>query len=351
MRTVTLLVFLWSVLAGCKTESSSPQSPLDFFARTEQSLRQRLIKARLQAVDSLNLSAFELYEPSQLCQSDQYLFVFERNLGKIAVFGKDLRGHPFFIGKGRGEGPGEVTGISDMDVHHGRIYLFSSARLVVWSIADTLVLDKKIGIEAYRGEVVDEHRLLILSPTSPAYLFNIIDLEGKVVRGFASTNLGKVMPLCYSGDLAFDGRYFYYAGESEPFIKKYTLEGRQLFSVATIDNLPSEGNYVQFEADGESMAMGYSPWALFSTAMIEVYDAYLLVVPIHDEHRKRLSYLDVYATQDGRYLATYDLARMPMALAVDDNGIYTLEREGGDVYLKRYPNVLTALAQDQRSTP
>lgn len=348
MRRATILIFLWIGLAGCRTE---PASPPDFFAKTEQPLRQRLIKARLQAVDSLNLSAFALYEPSQLCKSGPYLFTFERNIGKVAVFDRDLRARPFFIGKGRGEGPGELTGITDMDVHHDRIYLFSGTRVVVWSIADTLVLDKQMAVEAYRGEALDEHRILILSPTSSDYLFNIVDLEGKIVRGFVRTNLGKVTPLRYSGDLAFDGKYLYYAGESESYLKKYTLEGRQLFSVATIDNLPSEGNYMQFESGGESMAMGYSPGALFSTALIEVYDAYLLVVPIHDEHRRPLSYLDVYATEDGRYLATYDLAQMPRALAVDADGIYTLEREGDDFYLKRYPNVLTTLAQNQQSTP
>ncbi|SHK57500.1 hypothetical protein [Rhodothermus profundi] len=278
-------------------------------------------------------------------------FTFERNIGKVAVFDRDLQARPFFIGKGKGEGPGELTGITDMDVHHDRIYLFSGTRLVVWSIADTLVLDKQMAVEAYRGEALDEHRILILSPTSSDYLFNILDLEGKIIRGFVRTNLGKVTPLRYSGDLAFDGKYLYYAGESESFLKKYTLEGRQLFSVATIDNLPSEGNYVQFEAGGESMAMGYSPWVLFSTATIEVYDAYLLAVPIHDENRKPLSYLDIYATGDGRYVATYDLARMPLALAVDADGIYTLEREGDDVYLKRYPNVLTTLADNRPDTP
>ena len=350
MRGLTFLI-LWLLLAGCGTESSTPETAPDFFARTTQPIRERFIKASLHAIDSLNLSAFEIYEPQRLCKTGRYLMLFDRDLGKIAVFDRDLQERPFFIGKGQGEGPGELLGITDMDAYDDRVFLFSGARVVGWSVSGELVLDKKMEVEAYRGEVVDENRLLILSPTSPDHLFNLVNMEGKVIRGFVKTNLGQVSPLRYSGDLAFDGRSFYFAGEPEPLLKKYTLDGQQLFSMATIDNLPSEGNYVQFEGGAESKVMGYSPYALFSTALIEVYDGYLLAVPIHDENRRRLSYLDVYATADGRYLATYDLAQMPQALAVDADGIYTLEYHRGDAYLKRYPNVLTELAEHLPNTP
>lgn len=350
MRGLASLI-LWLLLAGCGTKSSAPEMAPDFFARTTQPVHERLIKASLHAIDSLNLSAFEIYEPQRLCKTGKYLMLFDRDLGKIAVFDRDLQGRPFFIGKGRGEGPGELLGITDMDAYDDRVFLFSGVRVVGWSTSGELILDKKMEIEAYRGEAINKDRLLILSPASPDYLFNIVDMEGRVVRGFVRTNLEQVSPLRYSGDLAFDGRYLYFAGEPEPLLKKYTLEGRQLFSMATIDNLPSEGNYVQFEGGAESMAMGYSPYALFSTAMIEVYDGYLLAVPIHDENRSLLSYIDVYATRDGHYLATYDLAQMPQALAVDADGIYTLEYHGGDAYLKRYPNLLAELAEHLPNTP
>ncbi len=340
IRTLLICFLLSAALISCERRSSTQTSVPDFFAKTPQPTDTRLIKAHLHAIDSLNLSTFGIYEPQGLRWMHGYVLLFDRALGKIAVFDSKLQEKPFFIGKGRGEGPGEVIGINDMDAYNDRVFLFSGVRVVGWSIAGDLLVDKKINVETYRGEILDDEQLLVLSPTSPDYLFNIVDREGKVIRGFVKTTLGKVTPLHYAGDLAFDGRYLYFAGESESLLKKYTLDGRQLFSMATIDNFPSEGNYVQFESDEKSIAMGYSPWALFSTAMIEVYNGYLLAVPIHDANRRPISYIDVYATSNGHYLATYDVTRMPEGLAVNTHGIYTLEREGEDVYLKRYRNVL-----------
>jgi hypothetical protein len=344
-------LFFCVILVGCVPKSSTPESEPDFFAKTEQPVRERFIKARIHAVDSLNLSLFEIYQPRRPRRYEQGMFLFEKDLGKIAVFDEEMRESPSFIGSGKGEGPGEVNGINDFQVSHDRIYLFSGMRTVVWSTSGELLSDKTMEVEAYRGEVVDENRLLIMAPTSSRYLFNIVDEEGKVVRGFVKTDLGTVTPLHYAGDLAFDGEYLYFAGEPESLIKKYTLEGRQLYSVAAIDNYPSEVNYVQFGAGGGRVAMGYAPGALFSTALIEVYDGYLLAVPIHDYDQTILSYIDVYAAEDGRYLATYDLARMPQALAVDAEGVYTLEYEGGDAYLKRYRNFLADLETNRREAP
>ena len=339
------------VLAGCVPGPSTPESEPDFFAKTEQLVHERLIKAHIHAVDSLNLSEYELYESHLMRGGKNALYVFDWGIGKLAVFDKDFENDPVFIGKGKGEGPGEVRGINDMDVHNGKIYLFSGMRVIVWSTSGGDLSDKRMEVEAYRGEVIDENKLLIMAPTSSRYLFNIVDEEGKVVRGFVKTDLGTVTPLHYAGDLAFDGEHLYFAGQPESLIKKYTLGGRQVYSVATIDNYPSEVNYVQFGAGGERMAMGYAPGALFSTAQIEVYDGYLLAVPIHDYDQTTLSYIDVYAAEDGRYLATYDLARMPQALAVDAEGVYTLEYEGGDAYLKRYRNFLADLVGSRREAP
>ncbi|WP_456425445.1 hypothetical protein [Rhodocaloribacter sp.] len=336
------------VLSGCATEPSTPNDEPDFFARTEQLVRDRIVKAHIRAVDSLNLSAYEIYQPQGVRKYRDRLYVFDRGSGRIAAFDEAMRGAPVFIGKGKGEGPGEVNGISDFQVSRDGLYLFLRRRTIVWSTSGKFISDKTRDVGVYRGEVLGPGNTLVSDPTSSGYLFNIVNEEGKTERGFVRTDLGRLTPLHYEGDLAFDGEHLYFAGVPESLIKKYTLDGRQLFSVATIDNYPGEINYVQFGGDGGRMAMGYAPGALFSTAMIEVYDGYLLAVPIHDYDQSTLSYIDVYDAEDGRYVATYDLARMPQSLAVDAEGVYTLEYEGNDAYLKRYGNFLPDL---ERSRP
>lgn len=350
MKGIFALV-ICAVLTGCATKSPSPNSEPNFFAKTEQSVRDRIVKAHIHAVDSLNLSEYEIYQPQGVRKYRDRLYVFDRGSGKIAVFDKAMRGDPEFIGKGKGEGPGEVNGISDFQVSRDSLYLFLRRRTIVWSTSGKFISDKTRGVGVYRGEVLGDGNTLVSDPTSSRYLFNIVNEEGKIERGFVQTDLGRLTPLHYEGDIAFNGEHLYFAGVPESLIKKYTLDGRQLFSVATIDNYPSEINYVQFGADGGRMAMGYAPGALFSTAMIEVYDRYLLAVPIHDYDQTTFSYIDVYDAEDGRYVATYDLARMPQSLAVDAEGIYTLEYEGNDAYLKRYGNFLPDLETSHSEAP
>jgi len=244
-----------------------------------------------------------------------------------------------------------VNGISDFQVNHDSLYLFLQRRTIVWSTSGAYITDITREVGVYRGEVLGGGETLVSDPTSSTHLFNIVNEEGKTERGFVRTELGRLTPLHYEGDIAFDGEHLFFAGVPESLIKKYTLDGRQLFSVATIDNYPSEINYVQFEASGGRMAMGYAPGALLSTAVIEVYDGYLLTVPIHDYDQTTFSYIDVYDAENGRYLATYDLARMPQSLAVDAKGIYTLEYEGNDAYLKRYENFLPGPERRWPETP
>ncbi len=348
VRLTPRALFLLLVVAAC---SSSPadKAERDFFSKREQSKKGRTVTAQMQAIDSLNLSDYEVFRGSLIRIDNGRIYVSDGGLGKVVAIDKRDPTSFRFIGAGKGQGPGEVTGFSDFAVDDQKIVLASRHRVITWSKSGTLSRDLRVELQVRRLRPLASDLFIILSPASLDYLFNIIDGDGGVVRSFERVGLESGASLKYEGRIDVDARHVYYAGYSESLIRKYTLEGDLVYSVATIDNHSSEVNYVTSDLAEGIVAMGYTQWALYATLGIAVYGDYLLVQPAPDRNQDvpDLLAFDVYDASDGQYLETYSLSGLPNSFAVDDDHIYTVETDRdfetgriGDRYIKIYPNVL-----------
>lgn len=342
------VVFFPLVIAGC---SSSPtdQAESDFLSKREQVKKERNVTARMQAIDSLNLSDYEAFQGSLVRVDDHRIYVSDSDLGMVVAINKRNPTSYHLIGNGKGQGPGEVSGFSDFAVDEQHIVIASSNRVITWSKSGALVQDMRVDFRVRRLRPLAAYRFLIYTPSTVDHLFNIVDGQGKVVRSFEKAVDDGFMGLKYEGEIDVDAGHVYYAGYSESLIKKYRLDGDLVYSFATIDNHPSEFNYTTSVAGGDFVSMGYSPTAMFATLGIAVYGDYLLVHPapgMNQDVPDPLAF-DVYDASDGQYLETYNLSGFPHSFAVDDDHIYTIETdrnfatgEIGDRYVKIYNNVL-----------
>lgn len=341
-------LFLLLVIASCSSNHTN-QEEGDFFSKREQVKKERRFTARMQAVDSLNLSGYGAYRGSIVRVDDQRIYVSASDLGMVVAINKRDPSSYYLIGNGKGQGPGEISGFSDFAVDEQHIVFPRPHRVITWSKSGALVQDMQVDPRVRRLRPLANDRFLIFSTLTMDYLFNILDGEGAVVRSFEKAGREASLSLKYEGRIDVDERYVYYAGYSESLIRKYTLEGELVYSVATIDNYPSELNYVTSEAGGNSVLMGYAQTALYATLGIAVYGTYLLVHPAPDRNQDvpDLLAFDVYDASDGKYLETYNLSGLPNSFAVDDDHIYTVETdrnfatgEIGDRYVMIYDNVL-----------
>lgn len=134
--------------------------------------------------------------------------------------------------------------------------------------------------------------------------------------------------LAYSGSIAYHNQSLYFAGDSEPIIRRYDLSGQKVdlvFSRAVIDDYNSENNYRKPRAvSSKSRFWGYTDEAQFASKDIVADDNYLYSVRFHNG-KEGYKYLDIYTVEDGSYVGSFALRYYPEEIAVDRSHIYILE--------------------------
>lgn len=86
---------------------------------------------------------------------------------------------------------------------------------------------------------------------------------------------------------------------------------------------------------GDNRIVTFSEDALFSSMDLSQKGDYLYVIPYHngnDDH----NFIDVYSSEDGRYVKSFSLEYYPRKLTADDDFIYLLARDGEDNLLVKY---------------
>jgi len=165
--------------------------------------------------------------------------------------------------------------------------------------------------------------------------------ESEITRQFQKRS-DKIEILAYNGSITYNNQSLYFAGYSEPLIRRYDLSGEEpelVFSRAVIDDYNSENNYRKMERTaGGSRFWMFTQDAKFSSEDIAVDDNYLYSVRHHNDE-EGYKYLDIYDVEDGSYRGSFSLLHYPSEIAVDEDYIYTLESEGNDPirkYLIKY---------------
>ncbi len=332
-------------------QTPSDTAPESFFSKEAQIAEERVVVARLAAVDSVALSDYDAFNTYNIVVDDQRIYVSDSRQGKFLAIAKGDHESYRFIGHGLGEGPGELTSFSGFDVSDQHIVVANKPyRIARYTVSGSFVGETSTDQRVTRLKATEDDGVLIFSAMSDDHLFTLMDVDGAVIRkiGKVTDALETTEPsrmLRYTGFVEYDKGYIYYAGYSESLIKKYARDGTLLFSVSTIDNHPGELNYV--ETVGETQAIiGYADTALYASLDIVVYGSYCLVQPASDDDGVTLRYLDVYDADTGRYIESYSVSKPPLGYTVDDDHLYMLQSdthpETGErgIYVKVYDNVL-----------
>ncbi|NGP87734.1 hypothetical protein [Fodinibius halophilus] len=325
-----LFFCIFFLFLSCKKEKKK------FTNKSSQNIESRIVKGTLAAVDSLNLSKFQLYDVRNIRQNTSQLFISGEK--KIVAITKDNFSDykTFHIAKGKG--PQEILQLQSFDV--------VDSLLVVLDERQNKVLTYKPP-----GEFIEEHTFKKLMPHqirivnsnsyvlfSPMvgmkYIFNLVNVNNGTVHHFENVP-SEHNPMLYEGIIEIQNSNLYYAGYSEPLLKKYSSEGELVYSVAIIDNFNTEANYLK--SKGETM-LGYAPGAQFSTVDFDISGKHILAISYGFDNEPN-NIVDVYEELTGKYIRSLKgLKPKTIALSSDENHIYGISITQGKYILTLYKN-------------
>lgn len=309
----------------------------DFFESAEQSLQTREIVGTVAPTDTLSLSRFGADYISQVVVRDgDVLF---GGLGTRMRILKDAFQNPspdsIVIPEGRG--PGEITRISDFDLHGSNLFVmdYSQYKIVVYSMLD------KSYVREIRWPEIRALKFCALSDTSAAILsgYEPERLISVVAGDSIYTSFGEVMlsgegvfnPLTLEGRLECGQGGIFFGGYSEPMLAKYRLDGAREFVVKTISPVDASQNYVTGTQMG-SAVFRFSPDARFSTLDLAHKDNDLIAVP-HPNGAATSSMFDIYDAATGKYRHSYQVGLGSIYLVdVDGPYVYGVRADSNSEY-------------------
>ena len=338
MKKTPFLLLLLTLVWGC----SAHRPKRKFLDKTPQKTHHRIVMGKLDPADSLNLATLGIYRPGWIRLNKTLLFI-SNNVGeyKIVALDKHDLKEDDSLNIHKGKGPGEMVNFMDFDVRDSLLVLVdeNQRKMEFWKLPDVFLKEVVMPnpkVSPHRLQIISADRYLIFSPMySSSFLFNVVNGKGDRVSEFAKIPANYNM-FAYEGETRFVGKNMYYAGFSEPLLKKYTLTGRLDYSVSTIDNYNTTGNYVTIQG-GTNAVMRYAPGALFSTPDFDVDKSYWYVLPAPNGDPK-FTYMDIYKEESGDYLATFKLRHFAVHVRVDNQFIYTIEKEKDNYLLTVYKN-------------
>lgn len=289
----------------------------------------------LEVVNKLDLNKLDLFYVLRMEEQEENLFFLNGDKLEIFILNKqnlNLSGAKkiMFI---KGRGPGELQSITDYDVHNNEIFISDrqQGKISIYNFDGILKEEFSLPeIIADRIQVIDNKRILTFSLKTGNYVFNILNREGDILDSFIETQ-PDLHYLMYSGDIYYNTDDIYFVGYSEPIIKKYNLQTKNLiYSIDVINSYSTEDNYVKNELGGFSSS-SYSPAALYSSLGYTIYNDQLYMTRHHNGNVEG-KYLDVYNSVTGEYIFSYELEHFPSGsgIIVDENHIYSLEKSHGN---------------------
>jgi hypothetical protein len=321
---------------------SAHHTPKPFLYKKAQKQHKRIVKSALTVVDSLNLSLMHITSAGWIRQNKKDIFI-SNNVGifEIAALNKHNFKEDFHLHFMKGKGPKELVNFMDFDVRDSLLVLIDEnqrkmefRQLPNHFIKDVIMPDPKV--IPHRLQILNSNRFLFYSPgMSSNFLFNIVDSNGKRISDFQNVKSGQNM-FADEGEIREVNHDIYYAGFSEPILKKFTLKGKLDYSVSAIDNYNTKFNYITTQGENQKV-MGYAPGALFSTIDFDIFKNKWYVLQAPNGNHK-ISYLDIYNAKNGNYLASFKLKPLTFQICVDKQYIYTIEKKEENDYLVVYKN-------------
>lgn len=310
----------------------------NFLSKEVQKIDQRTVKGSLTAVDSVNLSKFNIYAAYSIKMNQPHLFVKDSEDFKVVAISKDDFENHYTIDIKEGRGPQEILHFQSFDVKDSSMVILDEnySKILTFKLPDIITNEFSLQeTTAHRIRILNSKSYILFTPIiGSKYLFNLMNINNKTLQRFENLP-PQYNPMVYEGLINTQNNNIYYAGFSEPLLKKYSSEGELVYSVATIDNFNTEANYIK--TDGGSM-MGYTPAAQFSTEGFIIYQSYWIVIPYKDGDQIS-THLDIYNEHNGHYIGTLNgLKPGTKELQADNKYIYAVSTNGKKFMLTRYKN-------------
>ncbi len=327
-----IIFFSLLIFISCKEKKKN------FLSKEVQKTDQRIIKGTLAAVDSVDLAEFNIYDAYSIKMNQTHLFVKDAKDFKIVAITKGDFDRHYTIGLKEGKGPKEILQLQSFDVTDSSLVILDERqdKILTFELPNVFIKEFKLKeVMAHRIRILNNKSYIIFAPMiGSKYLFNLMNINKGTLRRFENVP-SQHNPLVYEGYINTQNNNIYYAGFSEPLLKKYSSDGELVYSVATIDNFNTEANYIK--TDGGAM-MGYTPAAQFSTEGFNIYQSYWIVIP-HKNGDQISTHLDIYNEHNGHYIGTLDgLKPGTRSLQVDNKFIYAVSTNGEKFMLTRYKN-------------
>lgn len=310
----------------------------DFISKEIQETGQRTVKGSLTAIDSVNLSKFNLYDASSIKMNKTHVFVKDTEDFKIVAIQKNDFDSHYTIDLQEGKGPREILQIQSFDVKDSTMVILdeNQSKVLIFELPD--IFKKEFTLEKvmpHRIRILNSKSFILFTPmVGSEFLFNRMNIHSESFSFFENVP-SQHNPMVYEGFINTQDDNFYYAGYSEPMLKKYSSDGEIIYSVATIDNFDTEANYLESD---DGAIMGYTPGALFSTSEFDIYQDYWLVLPYNNDDLSP-TYLDIYDEKSGQYIGTVEgLKSGTTSLQIDNSYIYAISTNGKKFTLTRYKN-------------
>jgi hypothetical protein len=325
---------------GCTQNESEPT----FWLGEKQLAAQRTVSGTLAIADSVLLfEHFGMPHATALEKDDNELYIKESAHNEIFIIDKQTLNHTGTISPPEGQGPQELTSLASYDIYDGNVAINADMnKIQIWNTDGDFVQEflaeelhpRRVRFRSDGNLVVLSHYFFVIEESN---LLHVITPEGKLEFGFGLVSEDDYSSLKSEGYIQIDEEdNVYYSSYSEHVLKKWDSKGNLLYSVASIDDYPSEFNYASVEGDTQRI-MGYSEFANYHSIGTVLLDDYWLI--LHGGIPAEPTYtpiLDIYNRDDGQYLFSKELPYQTSHIVSGDDYLYALHTIEDDIYLVMY---------------
>lgn len=328
-----LIIFLIPLWGGCSGSSRDIESFMD---RIPQESAERIVLSEISLETVRNMTGFEVFNaPRPKLIQGRLMWIDYRN-GVLVSLDPDNPEQVEAIGNGPGDGPGEVERIGGFALHENQLVVIDSRLLKImqWNYPGGELITENT-IEEYRPDhlvSLGNGRFVTSSYSQDSALFYVIDASGKPVASAADSSSHVEHPMQTSGYLTSGEDAFFFAGYSEPMIRKYNRDGELLFSRALIKNFDTSEQYTERSFEGGGTAWGFSEDARFSALHVQYHAGYIFVAVYHNDQEGD-HFIDIYDSENGDYTGSWLLDQFAPGFAIGEKRLYGFYMEGDEVML------------------
>jgi hypothetical protein len=315
-----------------------------FWQSDEQQTTQRTVSGTLAIADSLLLyESFRMPHAIGLEKNSTDLYIKDNANNEIFIIDAQTLDHKGTISPPEGQGPRELTSLVSYDIYEGNVVINADMnKIQTWNTDGDFIHEflaeelhpRRIRFRSDEKVVVLSHYFSVTEKTN---LLHVINLDGKVEFEFGQVSEDNYSSLKAEGYILTDEEdNVYYSGYSEHILKKWDSEGNQIYSVASIDNHPSEFNYATTEGESQRI-MGYSEFANYHSIGMAFLNKYWLI--LHGGIPAEPTYtpiLDIYDRDNGQYLFSMELPYQTSQIVAGYDYLYALHTIEDDIYLVLY---------------